>query len=171
MAVELRVREAGIRDALEVLTLRRAVLAENRFFISREEELHTTVEQQICRITELKQSPNQAMFVARRDQVVLGFVVMQTPPLVRMRHVVKLEVLVLARARDGGIGRTLMEAAIRWAEGTEVEKIGLSVFADNARALALYASLGFLEEGRRVREYKMQDGTYRDDVLLYRPTG
>ena len=42
------------------------------------------------------------------------------------------------------------------------------MFADNTRAVELYRRLGFEEEGRRVREYKLADGTYRDDLLLYR---
>lgn len=166
MGVELRVREASARDALEVLSLRRDVLAEEAYFISRADELHTTVEQQIQHIAHLKASPSQAMFVARREGVV-GFVVLQSAPYARMRHAVKLEVLVAGSARGAGVGRALMQSAITWAnENPVVEKIGLSVFADNTRALALYASLGFVEEGRRLQEYKMEDGSYRDDVLL-----
>jgi RimJ/RimL family protein N-acetyltransferase len=43
------------------------------------------------------------------------------------------------------------------------------VFAHNARAVALYRKFGFEEEGRRLREYRFADGSWRDDILMARP--
>jgi ribosomal protein S18 acetylase RimI-like enzyme len=48
------------------------------------------------------------------------------------------------------------------------EKIGLSVFATNVNAIRLYKTLGFVEEGRQPREFKVGDGLYADNVLMYR---
>ncbi len=63
----------------------------------------------------------------------------------------------------------MMASLIEWAEANPIiEKLGLSVFADNERALHIYRTMGFDEEGRRLGEYRMEDGTLRDDVLLYR---
>ena len=71
--------------------------------------------------------------------------------------------------RGEGIGRALLAAAIAWATETEaVEKLSLSVFSDNVRAIALYEAAGFVVEGRREREYRMSDGSYRGDVLMSR---
>jgi RimJ/RimL family protein N-acetyltransferase len=41
---------------------------------------------------------------------------------------------------------------------------GLEVFASNARAIALYESLGFVREGLKRRVRKL-DGRYDDDVM------
>ncbi|MEZ4323340.1 MAG: GNAT family N-acetyltransferase [Myxococcota bacterium] len=165
----LRIREASTRDALELLKLRREVLAEGRWFIGT--DVDRTVEQEIRNLAALKGSLNETVLVARRDGRLVGFVALAVPPFQRMQHVAKLEIMVEERTRGAGVGRALLEAAVAWAEDSPLTKIGLAVFADNARALALYASLGFVEEGRRPREYRMEDGTYRDDVLLYRFVG
>ena len=85
-----------------------------------------------------------------------------------MRHTGKLEIMIDRHARGHGIGRVLMEACMQWAKfNPSIEKLGLSVFTTNARAIHLYEEMGFKEEGRRAREYKMRDGSYRDDVLMY----
>ena len=42
----------------------------------------------------------------------------------------------------------------------------LEARADNARAIALYESLGFRLYGRRPRGHKRPDGGYADDVLM-----
>ncbi|MCB9673600.1 MAG: GNAT family N-acetyltransferase [Alphaproteobacteria bacterium] len=168
-AQRLRIREGSPRDALELLTLRRDVLAEGRWFIGT--EVDRTLEQEIRNIAALKASLTQALLVARLDGRLVGMVSLTNPPFRRTQHVVKLEIMVEEASRGQGIGKALLEAALDWAEAAPVAKIGLNVFADNARALALYRSLGFAEEGRRSREYRMEDGTWRDDVLLYRFVG
>ena len=63
-----------------------------------------------------------------------------------------------------------MNAAIEWCEHNEMlQKLGLNVFADNTRAIALYQSMGFRQEGYRAHEFLMEDGSWRDELLLYRP--
>jgi RimJ/RimL family protein N-acetyltransferase len=59
-----------------------------------------------------------------------------------------------------------MEHAIAWARNNpEVEKIELHVRSTNPAAIALYESLGFVHEGRKVRRIKLYDG-YADDLCM-----
>ena len=59
-----------------------------------------------------------------------------------------------------------MEHAIEWSRKTvEVEKIDLRVRATNRRAIELYRSLGFEEEGR-IRKRVKRDGVYYDDLAM-----
>lgn len=164
-------------DALDALALRRRVLEEGGGFITLPSELTTTVGYEegligactgstgvylVARVREDADTPGPSMRVA-------GFLVARVGSLTRMRHAAKLEVMVDRAHRGRGLGRRLMEACIAWAEGEAgVEKLSLNVFADNDAAIALYRRLGFVEEGRRPREYKDPDGHYRDDVLMYR---
>lgn len=62
-----------------------------------------------------------------------------------------------------------MDAPIEWASAHPViEKIGLGVFSNNAGAINLYKKLGFVEEGRRVREIKIGTDDYVDSILMYK---
>lgn len=165
------VREATPADAPAVLRVHRAVLGEGRWFITRPDEFTATVAQLIQRIGELQRHETSTFLVGGRDRAVEGFVTVQGGQLLRMRHVGKLEILVHADARGQGLGKALLDAALEWAEAhAGVAKIGLNVFADNRRAIALYERAGFAVEGRRLREYRMEDGDLRDDLLMYRFT-
>lgn len=67
--------------------------------------------------------------------------------------------------RGQGHGRQLMEAALAAAKALGLERVELEVFASNAPALALYRSLGFREEGRKLKARKI-DGAYEDIVVM-----
>ena len=158
-----------MNDAGRILALRRSVLAERRWFITRPDELRGGIDSEIRRLRDLGRSENSLCLVARAEGRVLGLLVCTGGPLKRMRHTSKLEVMVAEDVRGQGLGRALVQAAVDWLDAHPVvEKLGLSVFEDNERAIALYTSLGFLEEGHRPREYKLEDGSYRGDRLLYR---
>lgn len=59
----------------------------------------------------------------------------------------------------------MLQELIAWATSNpRIETLRLRVHAKNARALALYRSMGFVEEGCELNGIKLQDGTY-DDVI------
>jgi ribosomal protein S18 acetylase RimI-like enzyme len=164
----MRISEAGVRDALPLLALHRGVLEEGDFFISVADEYQVSLEAQTAWISAFRASENSVILCAR-DPLLKGFVSLQGGVLARMRHAAKLEIMVSRQHRGQGVGRALLGAALTWAEANPlIEKIGLSVFATNVRAVALYEAHGFEHEGRREREYRMADGSYRADILMYR---
>lgn len=173
LADGLVIGEATSRDALPLLALKREILDEREWFITLPEELTVTLDEQVAFVREVRDAPNSIVLVARRERgQVVGAVTLLGGVLARTRHTARLEILVSPAHRGRGIGRALMQAAIEWAEANPVlEKIGLSVFATNERAIALYRSMGFVEEGRRPREYRLEDGSWRDDLLFYRFVG
>lgn len=67
-----------------------------------------------------------------------------------------------------GVGTALMAAAIdqadRW---LNLQRIELSVWTDNARAIALYERFGFEREGL-LRRYAWRDGEYIDALWMAR---
>lgn len=76
---------------------------------------------------------------------------------------------VLKEFRNKGVGRALIEVILTWAQThPTIEKVGLAVLATNERAIYLYKSLGFVEEGRRIKEIKIGSNNYVDDILMYK---
>lgn len=70
-----------------------------------------------------------------------------------------------------GIGTALLAALVDLAERwLGLRRLELTVFADNAPALALYRRFGFTEEGRH-RAYALRDGVYVDALAMARLGG
>ena len=66
--------------------------------------------------------------------------------------------------RGRGVGSALLAAAIEWAREHGLHKLSLGVFAHNAAAIALYRKFGFVEEGRRVKQYRRASGELWDAI-------
>lgn len=71
-----------------------------------------------------------------------------------------------AEARGRGIARRASELILDHAFGDlGLNRVHLSVYADNAPALRLYRRLGFVEEGL-LRQHAVRDGAARDVVVM-----
>ena len=82
------------------------------------------------------------------------------------------EILTLAvapHARGQGLGRALLQAAIAWAESRGADAMFLEVGADNPKAIALYAGLGFAKVGMRKGYYASAVSTGGDALVLRLP--
>jgi putative acetyltransferase len=82
-------------------------------------------------------------------------------------HVASLGMSVDRAWRGRGIGSALMTEAFRWARGAGIEKLALTVYPNNQRALNLYKKYGFVEEGRLTGHSKKAYG-YEDEVVMGR---
>ncbi|UVO31120.1 GNAT family N-acetyltransferase [Bradyrhizobium arachidis] len=67
-------------------------------------------------------------------------------------------------ARGAGVGKSLVEAVVAHA-APRVEQLQLTVVSENASALRLYESAGFVAYGREVQGLK-QNGRYFDEILM-----
>ena len=68
--------------------------------------------------------------------------------------------------RGRGVGSALLVAAIEWAHGHGLHKLSLGVFAHNTAAIELYRKLGFVEEGRRIKQYRRASGELWDAIEM-----
>ncbi len=68
--------------------------------------------------------------------------------------------------RGRGVGSALVRAAIIRARGQGLHKLCLEVFAHNTAAIALYRKSGFVEEGRRARQYRRASGELWDSIIM-----
>jgi diaminopimelate decarboxylase len=108
----------------------------------------------------------EAQIVAVDDaERVIGHLYIQREGHPVTHHVATLGIAVAAEARGRGVGTALMAEAIRWARSVGVDKIVLSVYPGNARAIALYRRFGFVEEGRLARHSRKSYGD-EDEILM-----
>ena len=81
-------------------------------------------------------------------------------------HVGSLGVIVQKNYRDLGIGFQIIDMAIRESKNlNKKEKIILSCFSNNKRAIYLYKKMGFNVIGKREKQFYM-DSKYYDEILM-----
>jgi L-amino acid N-acyltransferase YncA len=68
--------------------------------------------------------------------------------------------------RGRGVGSALVQAAISRARSQGLHKLCLEVFVHNTAAIALYRKYGFVEEGRRVGQYRRASGELWDSIVM-----
>ena len=99
-------------------------------------------------------------FVAVADGEIVGQLHVE-----RTRHGYgEIGMLVEREWRGRGVGSALMAAAIEWARAEGLHKLTLAVFPHNAAGIALYRKFGFVEEGRRVKQFRRQSGELWDAI-------
>lgn len=162
---DLKIRPARPADAPNLAAAERVHAQTPGMLASHPDELRD--EAFATKIEYLSTVDNGTYVVAEQGDVVLGHALMDPMALRAVSHVVHLTIAVHPGHEGQGIGRALMEHVVQWARGEpSVEKIELRVRHVNARAIALYRSLGFVEEGRHVKRLKTPDGVYLDDVAM-----
>jgi len=94
--------------------------------------------------------PTRASFVAESNGSIFGFAVAS-----RADQLAELEsVAVSEAARRKGIGKALCQQVMEWSLSMGASELELEVRASSDGALALYRSLGFVEQGRRPDYYR-----------------
>jgi len=65
-----------------------------------------------------------------------------------------------------GMGTAMLKELLELAKEEKLHRIGLSVIADNKRAIYLYQKFGFKEEGLKKDAYLGEDGKYHDELMM-----
>lgn len=161
-----RLRPAVPDDAEAIIRSVDAVAREGRYFLRSRFEMD--VEKERAFLAQTAEQGN-LFLLARVDAPggrLVGWVTLFRAQHEFRRHTAELGMGVLRAYRGIGVGGALMDHALRWAAGQGLEKVTLGVRASNERAQALYRKFGFVQEGRRVRDVKDQQGRYDDTVEM-----
>ncbi len=111
---------------------------------------------------------NDLQLVAELNGQVMGSAGLHFAPQLRRRHCAHMGISVDVPAQRQGVGRALMQTMCDYADGwAQILRIELTVFVDNAAAIALYERFGFRTEGTH-RAYAMRDGVYCDVLAMAR---
>ncbi len=85
----------------------------------------------------------------------------------RSAHTASFGVAVHPAFQKKGLGTVLVTALEEIARNSGVKKVEVNYYEGNPAA-ALYRSLGYREEGSRLKKGRLDDGTYVDEILLYK---
>ena len=163
---EVLLRSPEAADAQALLDYMRVTSGETHFMARYPEECQATVEQETGFIEALTGHPQNFMIVAMLSgELVGGCSVMAVSGHIKTRHRGSLGISVEQKAWSG-LGTAMIEAALRQAKENGFEQVELGVFEDNPRARHLYEKLGFQEQGRTLRAFRLKDGTYRDEIQM-----
>jgi putative acetyltransferase len=112
--------------------------------------------------------PNRRALVAEIDGRVVGSAGLHREAPHRRSHTASIGMAVHDAFAGRGVGTALMAAVVDLAERWwNVRRLELHVYADNARAIALYERFGFEREGL-MRAYAWRDGEYVDSLAMAR---
>lgn len=156
------VRQAAVGDAEALVHILTVVGLEGIYIANDGPSWSVAVQAEILRRAA---SQEQCILVAEAAGKVVGSLELVRGSLAKNRHTANLAMAVLPEWRGQGGGRALMGAAHTVSARLGVRKICLSVFATNARALALYRRFGYEEEGRRVGQFII-GGDPVDEILM-----
>lgn len=163
------IRTGELEDAEAVLELQNSVISEGEYFIAVSNEFNKTIEQQRDWIQSSLENERETIIVAEINGEVIGWIGFESENRKRMSHKGSFGLMIRKNYRGMGIGKELVQALLDWAEANPlIEKVSLGVFSTNHRAIALYKSMGFVEEGRKIKEFKMSESEYVDDIIMYK---
>ncbi|MGF7159025.1 ribosomal-protein-alanine N-acetyltransferase [Rhodoligotrophos appendicifer] len=113
-------------------------------------------------IAKLLAMPGSYCLMAMQQEEALGLAI--------LRHAADeaeiLSIGVVPEARQRGLGRGMIEAALAIAARSAIKMMFIEVDATNEPALALYRGMGFTECGRRRGYYRYADGSHHDALNM-----
>jgi ribosomal protein S18 acetylase RimI-like enzyme len=159
------IRAARPRDGRQIVSLVAAVAAERRYI--RTEEVDRARSRRLRDSARRSWTVDRATIVALAEDRVVGSLEISRDGAAASRHVAVVGMVIAPEWRDRGVGSALLAEAFRWARWAGVEKISLSVYPHNDRALKLYERFGFVREGRLTGHSKKSYG-YDDEIVMGR---
>lgn len=106
--------------------------------------------------------------VAEVEGKIIGFTRCEGNKLIRFRHKAEFGICILKEYWGHGIGKVLLENILIWADNVGIEKISLTVVQTNIKAIELYKSYGFIQEGLLIKDRIHKDVNYYNTVIMGR---
>lgn len=161
------IREAKKSDAVPIIDYLKQIAGESDFLtFGSIEELHLTIEKEEATFEEYVKRENALYLVAEYGGQIAGTLNFDGGTKKRTAHTGEFGISVRQDFWSKGIGRALIARMIEWSRETKmIRKINLRARSDNARAIHLYKSFGFEEEGVVTRDLLI-DGVFYDSIHM-----
>ena len=106
--------------------------------------------------------------IAEEDGALVGTAALVRDPLGWSAHVGEVRLLVASYRRGAGLGRDLLQALMRIAEGRGLAKLTAAMTADQEDAITMFETFGFASEAQLTGHVRDGTGRAHDLVVLAR---
>ena len=150
----VHIRSGVASDGSAVLENFDLTHAETDYLLSYPDENHLDAEQESRYLEKKATSPNEIELIAFVDGKVAGTAGIDAiGPQYKVAHRAEFGISILKEYWGLGIGRALMEACIQCAKTAGYAQLELEVVAENAKAISMYQTAGFVEYGRNPKGF------------------
>ena len=164
---ELIIREPEPSDAAALLNYFQQAVQDSDFLMTTPDEArqHTLRTEQDF-IRSFRAHPYNLYLVAVVQQQIVATLSVTRGNRSKIEHTAEFGIAVIRPYWNMGIGRRLMTQMFRWLSShPQIKLLYCKVMANNERAIHLYQSFGFVEQGRLSRFLRQPSGEYVD--LIY----
>lgn len=161
----MRIRQAEEKDAESFAKLIQAVENTSDYMLYGPGERPFDPESKKKMIAAFIFENNSAIFVADKDEELLGFLIAKGGSAKRNLHTAYLVIGILDNYRGTGIGTKLFEELFSWAHKQNLHRLELTVMSHNKAGKRLYTKMGFEVEGTK-RHSLLIDGKYIDEFYM-----
>ncbi|MFT4921209.1 MAG: ribosomal protein S18 acetylase RimI-like enzyme [Haloarculaceae archaeon] len=160
--IEATVRAAQQEDMSGVVGVIETVASGDDYVVARRLAEDISQEDVLVRYN---RSEDRVFFVATVDSDVVGWLHVGGTNAPNMGHTATLTVGVLDQYRGHGLGSTLVESGLEWADTQDYRKIYQALPATNERAISFLEAQGWTVESTRTGHYRIDDELI-DEVQL-----
>lgn len=161
------IRSGGADDARAVYDNFNLTHAQTDFLLSYPDENSFTVAQEAEFLARREENPQEVMLCAfLRDDLVGTAGIETVGGKNKVRHRAEFGISIEKEFWGLGIGRALTAACIECARKAGYHQLELDVVGENAAAIALYESLGFVEYGRNPKGFRSRHTGWQELVLM-----
>ena len=158
------IEKATCEDAADILQYLKQIGAETDNLTFGAEGLPFTTESEAAYISQIENSCDDIMLIAKEDGKIVGNASLSRLPR-RMKHRGDFSVFVLREYWNKGIGSQLLLKVINFAKENSFEVIDLQVRSDNLSAIHLYEKFGFKKVGTHPAFFKINNEEISFDYM------
>lgn len=160
----IEIRKAENRDAEQIVEVIKNA-EDSGFMMFNPGERQISIESFAKFIEVLNANEKSGVFIACKEQEILGYVIVQHEKPQRVSHRAYLVAGVHSASRGKGVGEALFTHVVEWVKTVNLHRLELTVIAENEPAVALYQKMGFEIEGVKRDSLFINDG-YVDEYYM-----
>ena len=155
--------------AAEMIEYMKVTAEETPYLLRYPDEVLYTLENEQEILSRMLDDPESVMMAAVVEGKVAGNCSISGIGMKRkIRHRCSMAIALYRAYWNLGIGTAMIDYLTELAKQIGFEQMDLEVVAENTQAQALYRKCGFEESGRRHHALKFEDGSYHDEILMYK---